>query len=252
MKKKFLSIFIFILMIFSLAACGNSSGVPGGADNGDNNIVDSSNNNKIIYTVGYRLYSDNIGEYITKINNWVREDNGHISESNQENNDYAYYVYKIPTDKLNAFLDKIDSLDGVNNKTVSTRDVTSTYNELEANIELLESRKTAYLSLLNSGTLNKTEVLEIEKALDEVELKLITAYKDLAQLANKVDYSTVTISYYKNSNTEAYQYFVSYGGYLISICTTIGSIVLYSLPFLLVAGIVVLVVIVVKKKKKTE
>ena len=248
MKKKFLSIFILFFMFFSLVSCG-SHGVPGGGENGDNNVVDTSNTNKIIYNVGYKLYSDNIGDYISKINNWVREDNGYISESNQENLDYAYYVYRIPTDKLNGFLDKIDSLEGVNNKTVSTRDVTSTYNELEASIELLESRKTSYLNLLNSGTLTKTEVIEINQALDDVEIKLISAYKELAQLANRVDYSTVTISYYKNSNTETYQYFVSYGGYLISICTTIGSIVLYSLPFLLVAGIVVLVIIVVKKKK---
>lgn len=70
MKKKFLSIFILFFMFFSLVSCG-SHGVPGGGENGDNNVVDTSNTNKIIYNVGYKLFSDNIGDYISKINNWV-------------------------------------------------------------------------------------------------------------------------------------------------------------------------------------
>ena len=51
MKKKFLSIFILFFMFFSLVSCG-SHGIPGGGENGDNNVVDTSNTNKIIYNVG--------------------------------------------------------------------------------------------------------------------------------------------------------------------------------------------------------
>lgn len=250
MKKRFFAIIVCIFIVLCFASCSSKSSIPGGSDG--NNVVDMSSTNKIVYTVGYKLYSEDINTYISKIGTWVKEDGGHISESNQENNDYALYVYKVPTEKLNGFLDKVDSLSGVANKKIKTKDVTSTYNELEANIEMLEARKTAYLNLLNTGSLTKTEIIEINDALDEVEIKLIVAYKELAQLANQVNYSTVTINYYNNSNTAAYQFFNSYGGYLVSIFTTIGTVILYSLPFLLIGSIIIMIIIITKKKKKSE
>lgn len=254
MKKcKFLLLVFLIIACIGLTSCGakgplNSSG----GDNSNNNIVIDSTN-KIIYTVDYKIYSDNINEQISKIGEWLREYKGYISESEQEDIEYAVYVYKVPTESLNSFLDNIDSLEGISNKNVSTKDVTSSYNELEAQVEMLTARKKAYMSLLEEEGLSLSKIAEINRLLDDIEVKLIAATKDLDQLKNKVDYSTVTIRYYKNSNTEAYQFFNSYFSYLIVIAKTLGSVIMYSLPFAIVGGGIYFGIVTYKKKiKKNE
>ena len=99
MKKcKFLLLVFLIIACIGLTSCGakgplNSSG----GDNSNNNIVIDSTN-KIIYTVDYKIYSDNINEQISKIGEWLREYKGYISESEQEDIEYAVYVYKVPTE----------------------------------------------------------------------------------------------------------------------------------------------------------
>ncbi|MGM9969714.1 MAG: DUF4349 domain-containing protein [Anaeroplasma sp.] len=246
--KRFFTLFVIVFLFFILISCSsNGPNNAGGGETENNVVVDT--NNKIVYTVDYKIYSSDISDYINRIGNWVKGYNGYISESEQSDDDYAIYIYKVPTSNLNHFLDDVDSLDGISDKNITTKDVTSTYNELEATIEMLEARKTAYLNVLkNDENLSKTEILEINELLDDIEVKLIAANKELGQLANKVNYSTITIKYYKNTNTETYQFFNNYLGYIISIGKTIGSIILYSLPFAIVGGIIVLVILLIKKK----
>lgn len=248
--KKLFAVILIIFVMLGVASCGGEAPAVGGGNSGNNNVVIETNN-KIIYTVDYKIYAKNINERISTIGTWVREYNGYVSESSQNDVSYATYVYKVPTDKLNEFLDDVDSLEGITNKSISTLDVTLQYNEVEARIEMLEARKQAYLNALKNEP-SPSEIIEINKSLDELEVKLISAKKELAQLANKVDYSTITIRYYQSSETEIKQFFDDYFSYIVGIGKILCSVILYSLPFAIVALVVSLIAIIRRKKKNNN
>lgn len=248
-KKLFFIIFA-IFIVLGLASCSSESSLGGGNFGNNNVVIDTTN--KIVYTVDYKIYSKDINEKITTIGSWLRTYEGYISDSEQSDDSYATYVYKIPTDKLNQFLDNVDSLEGITNKSISTEDVTLEYNEVEARIEMLEARKQAYINTLTNETLTQSEIIEINRLLDELEVKLISAKKELAQLNNKVDYSTVTIRYYKSSNTEIKQFIDNYCSYIVGIGKILCSVVLYSIPFAIVAAIISAIVVFYRKKKNNK
>ena len=70
---------------------------------GDNNII-IPEGHKIIYTVEYELrIEEEIASTIKVINQEVYTLNGYIQTSN-DSLSYATYVYKVPTENLNTFL----------------------------------------------------------------------------------------------------------------------------------------------------
>ena len=91
---------------------------------GDNNII-IPEGHKIIYTIEYELrIEEEIASTIKVINQEVYTLNGYIQTSS-DSLSYATYVYKVPTENLNTFLNKVDEQEGVSSKKISSEDVTS-------------------------------------------------------------------------------------------------------------------------------
>lgn len=252
MKKVWKVCLICFLVLLTLASCGNeNSGSEDAPGTSGNNQVVVETDRKIIYTVDYSLISENVNDTIQKVHEQVFSIKGWISESEQSDDNYGHYIYKIPTAQLNQFLDFVDSLGGRSSKTIHTEDVTSSYNELAAKIEVLEASRQAYLQNLNNDNLSLSEIMTIKEKIERLDQELKTSYLELNSLEGKLDYSTVTITYHKQGN-EAKEYWDNYGSFIVTIGKTFGSVVLYSLPFAGAATIIFGVVVLVKRRKKKE
>ena len=112
--KKYFGILIVFLLMLSLVSCGGKKGSSSNnydSDNYDSDSLVYSTDRKIIYTVSYD-YKNNMDEIKNEkkeIRKYVIEIGGYI-ESSSEYNDgkNCYYRYKVPTDKLNDFIEFID------------------------------------------------------------------------------------------------------------------------------------------------
>ncbi len=260
--KKYKILFA-LFAIISLSSCENNSGEAGqysnnipsqnpGGENVDGNNVVVDTNHKIIYTVTYSIQCENISTIIKEINTNLYTLGGYISSSRQESNYYANFVYKIPTEKLNEMLDFIDGNDGVDSKTVTTEDITSSYDKLKAEIETLEASKEAYQNMLKNDNLNVSEIVTITNRIEEIDTRLKTLYGQLNNYDNLLDYSTINITY--TTKTQGYEegFLSNYGSFLLAIGQLIVSFIAYCAPFLIVAGLVSLIIFIVKKKKNAN
>ncbi len=262
MKK--LKIVVAILLSFiTLVSCasgnsteyhpneGENTGGNGSALEPDNQLVIDSSR-KVIYNVQYTIRSSNVEETIKSINSNLITLGGYISRSNDSSNYYATYVYKIPTDKLNDFLNTIDSNEGITNKSISTEDVTSTYNKIQASIETYEASKAAYekmLAELENPSIN--DIIQITSHLDDINSNLKYLYAELDSLNGQVDYATVTIDYYQYDSQQS-SFLGDYPDYLASLGLGFVSFLAYSAPFIIIAAIACLIIFLIRKNNKSK
>ena len=245
--KKIYKIFICLIMLFGfgLASCSNSSdnqlptyneNVGGGEDTNNNVVVDT--NRKVIYSAEYTINNENISSIKSDVNNKSTSLQGYVSSS-EEYTTRAKVVYRIPTDKLNEFLDYIDSFEGVTSKKISSEDITSSYSEVEARISVLEASRASYVSLLSAGNLSKTEIMQIQDKIADIDAELLKISLQKDAYDSLLEYSTVTINYYVSAPIEKEPtFFDEYWDYVGSFFTGIGKAFMYILPIALVGGVI--------------
>jgi len=256
MKKLFKLLFIFVF-IFALVSCsGNDVGDGytsyGSHSSAENDVVDTSTSLKITYTVEYTIYTDFDDDNKKSIKDKVTEFAG-ATIASYESEEYARFEYKVPTNKLNEFLDYVDTFNGVGSKSVSSEDITSSYNYTAAQIQTLTTSIASLNTLLASAS-TTADVIAIQTKLDEYNAKLLALNNTLAAYNDELDYSRVTIKYYPSSE-ETKGFFEEYLGNLLTVFVFIGTAILYIVPiggvlFGLSYGSVKLVKVVKKKKNK--
>ena len=259
MKKIFklrniLLIIAIVLFMIPIASCSsNSSSAPISDDrntqtgNSSTNDLVDSNGRKVIYSINYRYEADDINPAIKEIKTKVLEFGGYISESYTYEN-YARYTYKLPTSKVNEMMDYIDEHEGFGNKSSQTTDVTSTYDSVEASISRLNAKKKIYEDELNNNqNLTVDEKLRYVELIEQVDRELQSYYAKKDELDGSIDYSTLSIYYYKNKNAD---WGKDFGNVMLKALQFVGVSILVSAPFVLVGGIVFIVL--AKKKKKEE
>ena len=192
MKKTLITLFALIFGL-SLASCGadpNGDYIPenGGMDEGvnteTNNNVVTDTNRKVIYTVSYSINGDDVMDVKNQVNNKVIELEGYTSSS-EETLKQAKVIYRIPTEKLNLFLDYIDSFDGVGSKQITSSDITSSYAYVEAKIQTLMASREAYVKILETENLSRSEIIQINDKIATIDTELLKISNEKASYDNK-------------------------------------------------------------------
>lgn len=226
----------------------------GGVDN--DIIVDDTR--KIYYEANYNIYTKDIEDLASKINSKVRILEGYTENSDTTYNQYtngfssAFFKYRIPSNKLNEFLDYLDSFEGITSSSLNSTDITKSYEETAARIETLTARRDSYNKLLTEKNLSISEIMAIETRIDDINSELLT----LNNLKNKydglVEYSIVNISIRNVQTYEEKSWFDNYVEYLEDLVVIIFNVIMYTLPFTIIAIIVLTIIIVVKRKKRQK
>lgn len=263
MKKLFKVLFAFLFVLFGLNSCSAQSNndkyyeeggeLAGGDDVANNVVVDTGR--KVIYSATYTITSEEIVSIKNDINQKTIDINGYISSSN-EYTTYATVVYNVPTDQFNLFLDYVDSFEGIGSKSISSKDITSSYSQIEARISVLQASRAAYVSILESGNLSRTEIMQIQDKIDSIDTELLKISLEKDTYDNQLAYSTVTINYYTAQVAPKEKtFFENYGDYLSTFFTTIGKILLYIFPFALISAVIfssIFFPIYLKNKKRNK
>lgn len=243
MKKK-----IYLILLFVLCSCMVGCGK--GTTENDNAISNPEGSSfvetsqKIYYTVNISLKSSNVDGTINLLFDKTNELNGYMANSSITSEGRSSVVFRIPTKDLFTFLGYLEN-DGneVVNKTINTNDITTNYNKVEARLEVLNTSKKSYLNLLEKAY-SVNDIINIQNKIEDIETEILELEMQKANYDNLLDYSTITIYI----NYEDSSYFKEYLSYLVELCEVLFTILIYTLPFGLIAILVVTIIKLIKKK----
>jgi hypothetical protein len=156
---------------------------------------------KIIRTFYMEVETQNFDTLITKLDSELGRLNGYVESSkisgrsfyDREGARVASIVARIPRDKVDEFVNTVNTSANVIDKQESTENVTLQYADIESRKKSLEIEQERLFALLEKAdTLDS--IVTLESRLSEIRYQLQNYETTLRTYDNKVEYSTVTMS----------------------------------------------------------
>lgn len=155
---------------------------------------------KLIKESFLRFESSNLDETYNTIIEFVKQNNGFILNDKSRKNYNRFsriLTIRIPTQNFQKTIDSISSyVFFFDEKTISSKDVTEEFIDLEARLKAKKSLEKRYLELLSKAK-NVKEILEIERELTQIREEIESKQGRLKYLENRVSLSTLKIEFYK-------------------------------------------------------
>lgn len=176
------------------AGAGTESG-------GNNGQKDSRAGRKLIRTVNLSVETTEFETLLGKISQAVESDGGYIEQSDVSGNSmsysgashrYAYLTVRIPSGKLDGFLNQVAEQSNVINRSESVEDVTLQYTDVESRKKSLTIEQERLWELLEQAD-SVDSIIALESRLSEIRYQLEGYESQLRTYDNQVDYSTVCI-----------------------------------------------------------
>ncbi len=167
---------------------------------------------KIIKTGNLRFETQELEKTHQKILAAVQKANGYVQHDNtgkNYNSQYHNLTVRIPSENFDTVIQAIsDGVSYFEEKTISQRDVTEEFVDLNARLKAKRTLEKRYLELLSKAK-NVKEILEIERELSKIREEIEAREGRLQYLQSQVSESTITIYFYKTSSDRGVT--VSYG-----------------------------------------
>ena len=153
---------------------------------------------KIIKTANMSAETKNFDEFLSTVENYLREKGGYIENKETNNNsDFSgrkcYLTIRIPEAELDGLMKKIGENATVTYENISANDVTDSYNDSQRQIEVLETEQQRLLELLKKAE-SLDDILEIESRLTKIRYELSSYEQQLEEYDNSVSYSAISLN----------------------------------------------------------
>ncbi|WP_191089856.1 DUF4349 domain-containing protein [Nesterenkonia ebinurensis] len=146
---------------------------------------------------------------------------------------YASVTLRLPQDNLDELIEQLNDYGEVTDLTESAQDVTSTYRDLNARINALETSVDRLIEIMSEAD-SAEELLQIETTLSERQASLESLQAELNALEDQISLSTVHISFTTEPITE-----VDRDGFMGGLQSGWNALVGFINGFLVVAGALV-------------
>lgn len=227
--KKFVYIFIVLLVLILIAGCGAQSAkstadmastemnssvayeAEYAASAGDGGMPESAvpvdeEYRKIIKNAELTIEVDNLEDKVKEIENEVIKYGGYLGESNIHKNSsslWAHMVLRLPASEFEGFIEYLEDLGVIKSRRIYRDDVTSRFIDMEARLKVLKAEETSLLGILEKASMIE-DVLNIRKELRNLRSDIEALEGELKYLTEKVDYSTINISLHQARNPETH------------------------------------------------
>lgn len=154
---------------------------------------------KLIRNVDFSFEAEGFDSFISGIEEKVKECGGYVENSDiygqtqYKSLRNAYYIVRIPSNKLDYFIDYAEGTGHLTRKSESTQDITLTYRDTELRKETLKTEQQRLLELLGKAE-SMDAVIALEARLSDIRYQLDSFESNLRRYDNQVQYSTVNIS----------------------------------------------------------
>lgn len=169
-----------------------------------NMSVPKETSQKIIKESYLEFETNNLDKTFDNIQRYVKQNNGVIQNDNASKNynrSIRTLIVRVPTNGFQNTIDSISkSVEYFDSKSISSKDVTEEFIDLEARLGAKRVLETRYLQLLSKAK-NVKEMLEIERELSSIREEIEAKQGRLKYLNNKVALSTINITFYKTTTS---------------------------------------------------
>ena len=220
-------------------------------------------NRKLVRNASISLDTEKYAEVLKGIDTRVSKLGGYIENSNESTyNQFAYttLVVRVPSEKLDEFLNYAGEIATITSKQISTDDITSSYVDTESHLAALRTEQETLMGLLEKAE-SLSDVITVQDRLTAVRSQIEYYQSMMNTYDNEIEYSTIniTISEVGKETPTGEGYFAKIWIGLKKSFYNIGegfksivSFVIVNIPYLLILGLVVLVLYVIIKKVKSK
>ena len=163
------------------------------------NSSETTQERKIIKTGSLSYEVKNLSETEEKIVAWLEGFGGYIADTWTNRNNMNVTV-KVPSSSFEEAMNSTGDFGELLSRSISTEDVSENYYDLETRLEtrkILQEKLESYLA----GAKSISDLLEIERQLNDVTSELESMEKQFRRLSNQIDFSTISISCRLPANT---------------------------------------------------
>lgn len=144
---------------------------------------------KLIKTANVSIEIKNLSDCEQKINDWVKNLGGYITNSSSW--EYgASFTVRIPSKDFDSAMNQVGDFGRVLNRNINSEDVSDNYYDLQSRLQtkyILRDKLSSYLSQAK----DIKDLLEIERQLNQVIEEIESTESRLKRLSGQIDYSTI-------------------------------------------------------------
>lgn len=158
----------------------------------------AASDRKLIKNVSMTVETEDYAGLVSSVQARVTELGGYTQSyegynENSVGNRSAYLTLRIPADRLDEFIERVEELSNIVSRQETVEDVTLTYVDLESRRQMYEEEEERLLALLEQAE-TLEEIIALESRLTEVRYQLESMESQLRTMDNQVSYSTVYLS----------------------------------------------------------
>lgn len=162
----------------------------------------TTTNRKLIRSASLSVETKEFDELLVNLDNKIKELGGYVESmngnygsvySNYRTSKSANMTVRIPSAKLDEFINSIGSTANITNRSESVTDVTLDYVDMESHKKMLIEEQNRLLEFLDQAE-TVEEIISLEDRLTNVKYQIDSMESQLRTYDNKVDYSTLNIS----------------------------------------------------------
>jgi len=148
---------------------------------------------QVIRTARLTLSVVSIDEQANALSSMVKDYGGYTEPNNRFAEKRANLSIKIPSEKLDSFINEVSNLGKVTYKSTSSRDVTEQIIDIDARIKNLIALRARYRELLNKAN-TVEEMISIEKELAKIQIEIDSIEGRKRSLVDQVAMSSVNLT----------------------------------------------------------
>lgn len=152
---------------------------------------------KVIRTVSMGLATRQFEEDLARLQTILAEHGGYVEysdiSSDRGQRRYASLTLRVPSDKLDAFLEQTSGVGRRLSMTQSQEDVSERYQDIDTRLATQKAKMTRLQELL-AQAIKVEDLLSIEREIADTQYQIDSLTGSLRGIDSKVSYSTVTLS----------------------------------------------------------
>jgi Domain of unknown function (DUF4349) len=161
---------------------------------------------KIIKTAALDFEVKDFKGYNSKLREKIKGLGGYIAQEEQNQTDYKIeniVSIKVPVDQFdNALVLLTNDAEKLNEKKVTSQDVTGEYVDTKSRIEAKKQVRQRYIDLLKQAK-NMEEILNVQSEINDVQEQIESAAGRVEYLGHSSAFSTINLTYYQVLNPSA-------------------------------------------------
>ncbi|MCA9459107.1 MAG: DUF4349 domain-containing protein [Nanoarchaeota archaeon] len=164
---------------------------------GSSSFAPLEEDRKLIKNARIELESGNYDEVKISIESSVSAHKVIVLSSNERQyEDYrsSSYNFKVPSEKLDLFLDELEIYGEVSSLNINTNDETGSYVDFKSRIERYENQMSSYENMLLRNGMTIEEEIKVQKRIDDLENSIFYLKKNIGSIDEQTLYSDVYLT----------------------------------------------------------